>query len=41
MIAAIYQGLAILPPDSPSVYKHCVNLVPIAGQQLVPLTIIL
>lgn len=41
MSAVVYQGLTILPLDSPAVYKHSVNLVPITGQKLVPLTIIL
>lgn len=35
----IYQGLAILSPMSPSIDKHCVNLITITGQQLVPLAI--
>lgn len=37
--AGIYQGLAILSPMSPSIDKHCVNLITITGQQLVPLAI--
>lgn len=41
MTAGVYQGLTILPTDSPSVNKHCVNLIAIAGQQLVPLTVAL
>lgn len=41
MLAGIYQGLAIRSPDSPSVYKHGVDLVAVTGQQLVPLTVVL
>lgn len=40
-IAGLYQGLAVGSPDSPSVHKHGVDLVPVTGQQLVPLTVIL
>lgn len=39
IIAGIYQGLAILSPISPSIHKHCVNLITIAGHQLVPLAV--
>lgn len=37
--ADIYQHLAILSPVSPSIHKHCVDLITIAGHELVPLAI--
>lgn len=39
--AGVYQGLTIRSLASPSVYKHGVDLIPVTGQQLVPLTVIL
>ncbi len=39
IIADIYQGLAILSPVSPSIHKHCVDLITVAGHKLVPLAV--
>lgn len=37
--ADIYQSLAIRAPVFPSVHKHCVDLITVAGHQLVPLAV--
>lgn len=39
--AGVYQGLTLRSPASPSVYKHGVDLIPVTGPQLVPLTVVL
>lgn len=41
IIAETNQGLAGLPPVSPSIHKHRVDLIAIAGHKLVPLAVTL
>lgn len=39
LTADIYQSLAIRPSIFPSVHKHRVDLITVAGHQLVPLAV--